>query len=175
MLHLIDDLLDFSTIESGKLELELHEADYWRLVNENIALNKVFADKKNIGITVTGEFKNIPLLFDHGKMEQVLNNLISNAIKYSFPQTEITVKVSQEENFMRTEVMDQGQGIPKEELGKLFSPFVKTSVKTTAGEKSTGLGLAIVKKIVEGHGGLIGVTSEVGKGSNFYFTLPRQV
>lgn len=175
MLHLLDDLLDFSTIESGKLELELHEGDYSRIVKENVALNKVFADKKNISITMEGDFQSIPLHVDHSKVEQVLNNLLSNAIKYSFSGTAIVVRVSLDEKFVRTEVIDQGQGIPTGELEKVFSPFVKTSVKTTAGEKSTGLGLAIVKKIVEGHGGNIGVTSEVGKGSNFYFTLPREL
>ena len=69
-------------------------------------------------------------------------------------------------------VIDQGQGIPEKEIEQVFIPFRKTSVKSTAGEKSTGLGLTIAKKVVEAHGGNIDVRSEVGKGSTFYFTLP---
>jgi len=101
-----------------------------------------------------------------------LNNLISNAIKYSHPNTMIRIEVLKEKDFVVTKVIDQGQGIPENELPHVFKPFQKASTKPTAGEKSTGLGLAIVKKIVEGHQGIIGVESEVGKGSNFFFRLP---
>jgi signal transduction histidine kinase len=72
----------------------------------------------------------------------------------------------------RFSVRDHGQGIRENELGNLFKPFQKTSTRSTAGEKSTGLGLMIVKKIVEAHGGEVGVTSRYGEGSEFYFTLP---
>jgi signal transduction histidine kinase len=113
-----------------------------------------------------------PIGFDQNKIEQVLNNLISNAIKYSHPHTTITIEVLKEKAFVVTNVIDQGQGIPQDELPHVFKAFQKTSTKPTAGEKSTGLGLAIVKKIVEGHQGEIGVESEVGKGSTFFFKLP---
>mgnify|MGYP003822399533 FL=1 len=110
--------------------------------------------------------------FDRNKITQVLNNLITNAIKFSWPDTEITVEVRKEQDYIITGIIDQGQGIPSDEINNMFKPFQKTSVKATAGERSTGLGLAITKKIVEGHGGKISVESLVGKGTKFSFTLP---
>ena len=107
-------------------------------------------------------------------MSEVINNLISNAIKFSIPKSEIVIKVSLTKNDkIKTEVIDKGEGIPKEEQYKLFKYFQKTSTKPTAGESSTGLGLAISKKIVIEHGGEIGVISEIDEGSNFYFELPK--
>lgn len=98
--------------------------------------------------------------------------MLSNSIKYSEPGTDILIKLSESNNFFKTEVIDQGQGIPEEDIPKLFNPFQTTGVKSTAGEKSTGLGLAITKKIIAEHGGEINIESEPGKGSNFYFLLP---
>ena len=109
---------------------------------------------------------------DPGKIEQVINNLISNAVKYSHPDTGIQIFADRQADVVRISVRDQGQGIPATELGGLFEPFVRASVQGTAGEKSTGLGLAIVKNIVEGHGGRIEVRSSVNQGSEFTVTLP---
>ncbi len=172
MLELLNNLLDISKIESGKLELEITKNNYPDFVRKNIEFNRFFATEKDISIDLVLS-DAIPLVdFDKNKIEQVLNNLISNAIKYSHPNTMISVEVQREKDFVVTKVIDQGQGIPENELPHIFKPFQKASIKPTAGEKSTGLGLAIVKKIVEGHQGKIGVESEVGKGSTFFFKLP---
>jgi PAS domain S-box-containing protein len=172
MLELLNSLLDISRIESGKLELEISKNNYPDFVRTNIEFNRFFATEKGISIdSVLSD--DIPLVdFDRNKIEQVLNNLISNAIKYSHPNTAIRIEVLKQQDFVLTKVIDQGQGIPKDELPHVFKPFQKASTKPTAGEKSTGLGLAIVKKIVEGHQGIIGVESEVGIGSTFFFRLP---
>jgi PAS domain S-box-containing protein len=172
MLELLNSLLDISKIESGKLELEITKNNYPDFVGKNIEFNRFFATEKGISIdSVLSD--DISLVdFDKNKIEQVLNNLISNAIKYSHPNTTIRIEVLKEKDFVVTKVIDQGQGIPENELPHVFKPFQKASTKPTAGEKSTGLGLAIVKKIVEGHQGIIAVESEVGKGSNFSFKLP---
>ena len=172
MLELLNSLLDISKIESGKLGLEITKNNYPDFVRKNIEFNRFFATEKGISID-SALSDDIPLVdFDKNKIEQVLNNLISNAIKYSHPNTMIRIEVLREKNFVVTKVIDQGQGIPENELPHVFKPFQKASTKPTAGEKSTGLGLAIVKKIVEGHQGVIGVESEVGKGSTFFFKLP---
>ena len=97
---------------------------------------------------------------------------MSNAVKFSYPQTVVTIRAQTADDEVVVSVIDQGQGIPEEEIPTLFNPFTKTSVRATAGEKSTGLGLAIVKKMVEAHGGRIWVESKVGEGSTFHFTLP---
>ncbi|HEV2762947.1 MAG TPA: sensor histidine kinase, partial [Pyrinomonadaceae bacterium] len=104
--------------------------------------------------------------------EQVLNNLISNAVKFSHPQTTVKVHTARREKDVVVAVSDEGQGIPEGEVERLFVPFASLSVKSTGGEQSTGLGLAIARKIIEGHGGRIWVQSEVGVGSTFSFSLP---
>ena len=172
MLQLINDLLDISKIESGKLDLKKNEIDYIAFVERNIRMNEYFAQNKDIGIVSEFGIQQQILSFDDGKIDQVLNNLIGNAIKYSNPGTTITVKVFVENNQIVTQIIDNGQGIPEQEINDIFRPFKKTSVRPTNGESSHGLGLAIVKKIIEGHKGEVGVSSVVGTGSNFYFTLP---
>jgi len=172
MLELLNNLLDISKIEAGKLDLGITKNNYPDFVRKNVEFNGFFATEKDISIDLVLSNEIPPIDFDQNKIEQVLNNLISNAIKYSHPHTTITIEVLKEKAFVVTKVIDQGQGIPQDELSHVFKAFQKTSTKPTAGEKSTGLGLAIVKKIVEGHQGEIGVESEVGKGSTFFFKLP---
>jgi len=172
MLELLNNLLDISKIEAGKLELEITKNNYPNFLEKTIEFNRFFATEKSISMDLVLSNEIPPIGFDQNKIEQVLNNLISNAIKYSHPHTTITIEVLKEKAFVVTNVIDQGQGIPQDELPHVFKAFQKTSTKPTAGEKSTGLGLAIVKKIVEGHQGEIGVESEVGKGSTFFFKLP---
>jgi PAS domain S-box-containing protein len=172
MLRLIDNLLDVAKIESGRLDLELATGDLCGLIEENLTMNRMLAEKKSIRLDFAPE-RGVPLFrFDRGKVEQVLNNLISNALKFSEPDTVVTVQASRVNGTVVVSVRDHGQGIPAEELDKLFKPFSKTSVRGTAGEKSTGLGLAICRKIVEGHHGRIWAESEPGKGSTFSFALP---
>jgi len=172
MLNLINDLLDISAIESGRLDLRTAPADLAALLRYNISLNETLASEKEIAIDLEVE-ENLPRVpLDAEKFEQVLNNLISNALKFSHPGSRITVRARREGEDVTVCVADQGQGIPAEEQVKLFRPFGRTSVRSTSGEKSTGLGLAIVKRIVEGHGGEITVESEVGHGTTFRVRLP---
>lgn len=172
MLRLLNDLLDVSAIESGNLNLNLVKADLVPVIKKNIELNNVIAHKKNIHIHIHQSGLIPEIIFDEGKIEQVLNNLISNAIKYSKQETTINVNISKSDKEIVVAVADQGQGIPETELGKIFKPFERTSVKSTGGEKSTGLGLSIVRKLILGHKGKIWVESKVGEGSTFYFSLP---
>jgi signal transduction histidine kinase len=171
MLHLVNDLLDIAKIASGELQLELQSTDLIALVRHNVALNKVLASRKQIELSL----KTQPLpdvLIDVYKIDQVLNNLITNAIKFSESHSEVEISVVREGDEVIIAVGDEGPGIPADEIDKLFNPFMRTSVKSTGGEKSTGLGLAIVMKIVAGHRGRIWVESEVGEGSTFYVALP---
>jgi signal transduction histidine kinase len=171
MAALLNDLLDVAKIESGKLQLSLEPCDLPSLTTQNVARNKILA--RNKGIEMKPSIEALPpMMLDPAKIEQVLNNLISNAIKYSPPDTTIDVKLRRDGERAVLSVQDQGQGIPEHELDALFQPFQTTSVKATGGEASTGLGLVITKKIVEGHGGDIEVDSEVGKGTTFTVTLP---
>jgi hypothetical protein len=112
------------------------------------------------------------VLADAGRIEQVLSNLMSNAQKFSNPGSIITVQVAGDDAQAVVSVQDQGQGIPADELDKLFKPFSRTTVKSTSGEKSSGLGLAIARRIATEHSGKLWVESAVGQGTTFYLALP---
>lgn len=172
LLKMINDLLDISVIESGQLRLDLAPVALAALLDRNLALNRVLAEKKQILIALRLDADLPVLSLDAGKIQQVLNNFLSNACKFSHPGTEVEVRLYRKGADAVIAVRDQGQGIPAAELERLFKPFQKTSVRSTAGESSTGLGLAIVRKIVAGHGGRVWVESEVGRGSTFSFSLP---
>jgi two-component system, sensor histidine kinase and response regulator len=171
-LKLMSELLDIGKIESGSLKLNLQKNDFLQLLEKTIRFNRMVADMKKISIFLDCTEESLLFAFDKEKMEQVLNNLISNAIKYSAPATHVQVKTERHQNEVRTWVIDQGVGIKENELSQIFHAFQKSSSRPTAGESSTGLGLVIAKKIVEEHGGVIGVESEENKGSSFYFTIP---
>jgi signal transduction histidine kinase len=171
-LMLLEELLDITKIESGNITLNKSKSDFKDLAQKTIIINNIIAQKKNISIKLISDVENIEFEFDRLKMEQVLNNLISNAIKFSYPGNDIFIKLSVSKNEIFVEVNDNGQGVPETEIGLLFKPLEKISVRSTAGEKSTGLGLSIAKSIVESHGGTIGVNTIQGKGSTFFFNLP---
>jgi len=172
MLRMVTDLLDVAAIEAGQLQLDLQPVDLAQFVLRNVTLNRVLAARKDIAVELEPVSSLPPISLDAGKIEQVLNNLISNAVKFSHPGTTVRVRLTLADGVATVAVQDQGQGIPAADLPKLFKPFSQTSVRSTAGEQSTGLGLAIVRRMVEGHGGRIWVESEQGKGSTFFFTLP---
>lgn len=171
-LDLIHQFLDISKIEAGIFELNLSRQDYISAVSENVRQNEMLAKNKNQEIIVKTDLPEIPFCFDKNKIEQVLNNLLGNAIKYSHANTRIVIEIKTFPDWVLTRIIDEGQGIPDEEIEHVFHPFKTTSVKATSNEKSTGLGLAIVKKIIESHNGTVAVESEVGKGSVFSFKLP---
>lgn len=174
MLGLIDDILSIAKINSGKIELDLTQTDLATLVRRVVDVSRLLAEEKKVALRFEAE-AGLPFVpADSFRVEQVLNNLIGNAIKFSHGGTTVTVKVTREPDgkAVRVAVVDQGQGIPADERDRLFQPFSRTSVKSTGGESSTGLGLAISKRMVEAHGGRLEVSSEVGKGSVFSFTLP---
>jgi hypothetical protein len=172
MLQMVTELLDIAKIESGKLDLQLQPVNLTTLIERNLTVNRKAAEKKQIALKFERDFSPPELMLDPNKIGQVLDNLVGNAVKFSYPETTITIKLSQNSGRVIIAVQDQGQGIPAEELPLLFEPFKKLSVQGTAGEKSTGLGLAIVRKIILGHGGDIKVKSEVGRGTIFYVILP---
>ncbi len=174
MLHLVEDLLDLAKIESGRLELDLARADLAELAERNVAMNRVLAAKKGTGIELGIDGRPFPMLIDSPKVEQVLNNLIGNAVKFSPPGAAVEVRLCRQDGRVTIAVADHGPGVPPDELGKLFRPFERTRVRSTAGEKSTGLGLAIVKRIVEGHGGEIRVENGPERGATFVVALPER-
>lgn len=173
MLHLINELLDLSTIESGNLTLKCEPCDLPALLRHSVMLNRTLASRKSIRLDLRLDTMPQALPLDRSKIEQVLNNLIGNAVKFSPPGATITVSAESRGEEVVVAVADHGPGIPAAELQRIFVPFQKGSVRPTAGESSTGLGLAISKRIVEGHEGRIWVESQVGLGSTFYISLRK--
>ncbi|MEP6467166.1 MAG: HAMP domain-containing sensor histidine kinase [Parafilimonas sp.] len=171
-LRLVDNLLNVSQIELGILQLNIQQHDYVYFIRNIIVFQQLLASNKKIKIELNCVHDEIYFGFDEIHIEQVINNLLMNAVKYSKPGSRIKIKVTKTDAGVLTEVIDEGVGIPENEIGKLFNFFQKTSAKPTSGEKGNGLGLAISKKIVTTHGGTIHVKSVLGKGSNFYFFLP---
>jgi len=174
MASVVNDTLDLSRIETGHLHLNLQDVELGPLVERNLAVNSHVADRKEIGLGVELDPTLRPIRADRGKIVQVLDNLVSNAIKYSNPGSHIQVTVAQGDDHVELSVADRGQGIEADHLDRLFEPFARGGPRPTGGERSSGLGLAIVRRMVEGHGGSIAVTSAPGEGSTFHVTLPVQ-
>jgi signal transduction histidine kinase len=175
MLHLVGDLLDISAIEAGKLKLDLQETDLVPLVQANVAVNSLLARRKRVALVFHNRGPGSVARVDRTKMEQVLDNLITNAIKFSPAGAQVTVRLYQDDGAAVIAVCDEGPGIPAEERDKLFRPFYRAGTQGAAGEPGTGLGLAIVRRIVEAHGGRVWVESEINKGSTFYVSVPSVV
>jgi PAS domain S-box-containing protein len=171
MLTLVNDLLDVSVIESGRLELQLKKGSLAKLVEDRTRIHKVIAGVKNI--TIHTELHDVPdMLFDSSRIAQVFDNLVSNAIKFSPTDLNVYVTVDQEDSMARVSVRDEGPGITDEDKSKLFGEFQRLSARPTGGEKSTGLGLSIAKKIIESHKGILECHSQPGSGCTFTFALP---
>jgi signal transduction histidine kinase len=172
MLLLLNDMLDLATIEAGKLSLHPEDVTLGVMVDGVARSLEKDAAQKNINLIV----ETVPLAkvkADGNRIRQVVENLVSNAIKFSPPGSTIHLRVRQNDKEWMVEVIDQGPGILEHERVKLFMPFSRLSAQPTAGEKSTGLGLAIVRMLVEAHGGCIGVDNPPQGGSIFWFTLPE--
>ncbi|MEI6305203.1 MAG: HAMP domain-containing sensor histidine kinase [Deltaproteobacteria bacterium] len=172
MLGLINDLLDISKIESGNLNLNVSQLNLKELVSQSAENNRLTAQQKGISILET-HAGNLPetVVWDRYKIQQVLNNLLGNAIKFSH-QGSISICLSSDGGKVVIQVVDKGEGIPPEIIDQLFIPFSKASRTGTRGEKGTGLGLAIARRIVEGHGGEIKAENNTDGGTRFIVTLP---
>ena len=172
LLLLINDLLDMSRIQVGKFSLSPHPMDFSEVAEGVIENLKPLAEKKEQKIINLVSADLPALMADDQRIAQVLNNLVGNAIKFTPRGGEISLKARIEGNFLFCSVEDNGPGILPEDQQKLFTPFTQLDMSSTRRAGGTGLGLSIAKAIVSAHGGSIGVESEVGKGSKFWFTLP---
>jgi signal transduction histidine kinase len=172
LLRLVTDILDISKIEAGEMKLKIEQVDVASLVSEIIHDYEIEIKQKQF--TVRTDFQNDLGLVqaDKDKLSEVIINLLNNAIKYTPSGGNILIKLASDENGIRFEISDNGQGIAKENLEKIFDKFERVTAEKQEG---TGLGLPIARDIILLHKGKLWVESELGKGSKFIFTLPYKM
>ncbi len=169
LIKLINDLLDVQKMESGKFSVELKDVSIRALLEESFDAVEQIADDNGVTIEISGGDERV--LADPDRILQVIINLLSNAIKFSPRESKVKMRIVNEADFVEVRVEDQGRGIKKEFQETIFERFKQVEKLDSTEKKGTGLGLAICKMIVEEHGGSIGVDSEDGKGSAFWFRL----
>jgi signal transduction histidine kinase len=169
LIRLINELLDIEKLQAGKMDMHFDPLPLSYVIENSVQAVRGFAQLKELNI-VTSQ-PDLEIYADGDRLVQVLVNLLSNAIKYAPRGSDVTIATTGEASFARISVSDRGQGVPdsyKETIFHSYEQVPGASVK----QGSTGLGLAICKKIVEEHGGAIGVESRTGEGSTFWFSIP---
>lgn len=171
--RLVDDLLDVSRVQAGKLDLRLEDADLAAIVREAVAAQRQAAPDRTIRLEIPAEGR-VPVLADPGRIEQVVTNYLTNALKYSAADRPVEVGVRTERQQARVWVRDEGPGLPAEEQERVWERFHRVEgIEVQSGTGiGLGLGLHICRTIVERHQGQVGVESAPGKGSTFWFTVP---
>ncbi|MBI4312396.1 MAG: HD domain-containing protein [Chloroflexi bacterium] len=170
MAGMVEELLDISRYESGRFQLKLQDADLNELVRHAVTKATARAATHRLGMMLPME--PVVIKLDANKIAQVLDNLLTNAIKYSPNGGVIRVAMRRNEDAVEVSIADQGIGIPQDKLDLIFQKFYRVDSPLKNQVQGTGLGLSICKHIVEAHGGRIWVESQEGKGSTFFFTLP---
>ena len=169
---LIQDLLTISALEAGRIKLNLQKVELRPLVEKVLGDLKPPADSK--GVALVNQLPDLIAAADAVRLEQVLANLVDNAIKYGRSQGTVTVGGGKTgDGKIEVFVQDDGPGIPPESLDRVFERFYRVDKARSREQGGTGLGLSIVKHIVQSHGGKVWVKSEPGKGATFFFTLPQ--
>ncbi len=174
LVRLISDLLNLSRIESGRaLDLVLSEVDLRELIRRVVESQRAYTSNHEFELLVPEDLE--PITADRDKVDQVLTNLVSNAIKYSPEGGKITIEARDLGDRVFVSVSDQGIGIPEDQIGRLFTRFHRVDSRDSRRQYGTGIGLYLVKHLVEAHKGEVGVRSKLGEGSTFTFTLPKNL
>ncbi len=172
LVSLSSELLDLAKIESGLISQEKEQLDMSEILEDQVAFHGAAAQAKDIRLELEGPLSPAPVLVNRRNMEEVLSNLITNAIKYTPEGGSVTVSAAREDGYLRMSVRDTGYGLAEEEIERIFAPFYRVKNEKTRYIIGTGLGLSIVKSIVESHNGFINVESELGRGSTFHVYIP---
>jgi len=176
MIRLVNDLLDIARLESGKIQIHPEKTNLVEICRNIISENQLFADKKNIKISLKTDAEMPLLLVDPKRISVVIENLVTNAVKYinSDKNGLISIEISRQNNKVLFGITDNGVGIPDKDKKKIFKKFFRVDNTMKLQTGGTGLGLFIAKAIVESHKGDIWFVSKEGEGTTFYFTLPIQ-
>lgn len=174
LVQLVNELLDISRIESGKVTMKQEPQNLRKIVEEAIDMVSVLAKEKQIELSYVIPEDTLNILADRQQLQRVFINIINNAVKFTPSGGKINVRSKTMNNHVQIDVTDTGYGIPEDSLEKLFNEFYRVDNPINQQIKGTGLGLALVKHIIEAHKGKIWVRSKVGAGSTFSFTIPKQ-
>ncbi len=172
LLNLINDILDLSKVEAGKLELDYREFELAGKLNSMKNLLSPIADRKNIEINIDVDRDLNTIRADEARFAQIMYNLMDNAIKFSHENGIVNVRAEKKGDFVEVTVRDNGIGIKDEDQHKLFKPFSQVDSFSSKKFQGTGLGLSLVKQIVNLHGGQVWFSSKIDEGSTFAFTIP---
>jgi signal transduction histidine kinase len=173
MFALVTEVLDITAIESGNRNFTYEEFNPEVLMQRVINDNRPRTEAKNIEVIFTSE-KDLKINTDKSALRQILDNLVSNAVKFSPMNKKVYVNVSSANNKIRFEIKDEGPGFTEKDKTKIFGKFTRLSAQPTGGENSSGLGLSIVKNLTEALGGTIGYESTEGQGAAFTVEIPVQ-
>jgi signal transduction histidine kinase len=173
LIRLVSDLFDFTKIEAKTIDWSFEKENLTVLIEETVEILNPMALDKTISITFDNP-GDIIIEFDPERIEQVLINLIENAIKFSNPKTGIQIRLKEDQEWVTVTIKDQGIGIPQKNIETIFDKFSTAPSGRDGKTEGTGLGLAICKAIVEAHEGRIWAESVKGVSSTFYFTLPKK-
>ena len=170
--HLIDNVLDFSKMDTGAKKYFFEEADLVKVIRNSLEAYKFHVHDNGFEIESLLPYEPIMLKIDRDAISQALLNLLSNAVKYSEEKKYIRIKVEKQTDFTLISVTDMETGIPKDHQKKIFDKFYQAPATSGKERHGSGLGLTLVKHITEAHGGTVEVESEVGKGSTFTVRIP---
>lgn len=170
---LVQDLLTLSQIETGDIKMHFDHIDLHKLCEEVLDQFEEKAEKKKIKLQLVGDHAKLLAYADWQRITQVVTNLVSNAINYTPEGGEVTVRFETTKKNITTFITDTGEGIPAQHLSRIFERFYRVDKSRSREKGGTGLGLAIVKHILEGHNSRAEVDSQPGKGSTFFFKLPK--
>jgi signal transduction histidine kinase len=167
---LLNDILDIEKLESGTVQMNRIVCEAGDLIHRSAEVMRAMADEHKVAIHVSEVKATIDA--DCDRIVQCLTNLLSNAIKFSDPESQVSIKGAVGADEVQFEVTDHGRGIPADKRESIFERFQQVDASDSRRKGGTGLGLAITRSIVLQHGGRIWVTSELGQGSSFFFTIP---
>jgi signal transduction histidine kinase len=171
LIRLINDILDLSKIEAGRMQFKRHPMSLFDSVQRSVRTIKAYADSFKVKVEIDCPEHLPNALGDRDRIDQVVTNLLGNAVKFSPPDGIVTVALRQYPAALECAVIDRGPGIPADQLGRIFGKFQQ--LEGGAKKGGTGLGLAIAHALVQEHRGKIWVESKVGEGSRFIFQIPR--